>query len=63
MYKRRLAFLLSMLLLLSLAAAPLPQKSVTYERYDVDIDIQADECAGVGGRPAVPFGRLWAWNL
>ena len=42
MYKRRLAFLLSMLLLLSLAAAPLPQKSVTYERYDVDIDIQAD---------------------
>nr|HID13419.1 DUF2207 domain-containing protein [Anaerolineae bacterium] len=37
---RRLALLL--LLLVGLGAAPQPQESVTYERYDVDIDIQAD---------------------
>ncbi|MBE9507536.1 MAG: DUF2207 domain-containing protein, partial [Chloroflexi bacterium] len=42
MCKRCLIFLLPTLLLLSLAAAPQPQNSVTYERYDVDIDVQAD---------------------
>ena len=42
MCKRCLIFLLPAFLLLSLAAAPQPQNSVTYERYDVDIDIQAD---------------------
>jgi hypothetical protein len=42
MYRRSLTFLLVALVLLSLAAAPQPQKSVTYERYDVDIDVQAD---------------------
>ncbi len=42
MYRRSLTFLLTVLALLSLAAAPQPQRSVTYERYDVDIDIQAD---------------------
>ncbi len=42
MDRRSLTFLLVALILLSLAAAPQPQKSVTYERYDVDINVQAD---------------------
>jgi uncharacterized membrane protein YgcG len=42
MQRRLLTFLLAALVLLSLAAAPEPQRSVTYERYDVDIAIQAD---------------------
>ncbi len=33
---------LALALLLGLGAAPQPQKSVIYERYDVDIDVQAD---------------------
>jgi uncharacterized membrane protein YgcG len=42
MQRRGLVCLLIALVLLTLAAAPEPQKSVTYERYDVDIDIQSD---------------------
>ncbi|MGD2178079.1 MAG: DUF2207 domain-containing protein [Anaerolineae bacterium] len=42
MHRRPLTFLLAALALLSLGAAPQPQRSVIYERYDVDIDIQAD---------------------
>ncbi|MGD9002536.1 MAG: DUF2207 domain-containing protein, partial [Anaerolineae bacterium] len=42
MYRRLLTFLLAVLAILSMAAAPQPQRSVIYERYDVDIDIQAD---------------------
>ncbi|MFW6135470.1 MAG: DUF2207 domain-containing protein [Chloroflexota bacterium] len=42
MDKRLLTGVLLFLALLSLAAAPQPQRSVTYERYDVDIDVQPD---------------------
>jgi uncharacterized membrane protein YgcG len=42
MDRRFLTVLLAILALLSLAAAPQPQRSVAYERYDVDIDIQPD---------------------
>jgi uncharacterized membrane protein YgcG len=42
MDRRLLAVLLAILALLSVAAAPQPQRSVIYERYDVDIEIQAD---------------------
>ncbi len=42
MGRRLLACLLVVLALLNLAAAPQPQRSVAYERYDVDIDIQSD---------------------
>jgi len=42
MGKRLLACLLIAVALTNLAAAPQPQRSVTYERYDVDIDIQSD---------------------
>lgn len=36
--------LLVVLALLNLAATPQPQRRVTYERYDVDIDVHADGC-------------------
>ena len=42
MHKRLLTCLLVLLTLLSLGAAPQPQRSVTYERYDVDIDVRTD---------------------
>ncbi len=42
MNKRWLAGLLVLSALLTMAAALQPQRSVTYERYDVDIDIQPD---------------------
>jgi len=42
MQRRLLTILLAVLALLGTAAAPEPQRSVTYERYDVDIDIQRD---------------------
>jgi uncharacterized membrane protein YgcG len=42
MYKRLLTCLLILLALLSLGAAPEPQRSVTYERYDVGIDVRSD---------------------
>ena len=42
MHKRLLACLLILLGCLSLGAAPRPQRSVTYERYDVDIDVRSD---------------------
>jgi len=41
-YKRLLTCLLILLALSSLGAAPEPQRSVTYERYDVDIDVRSD---------------------
>lgn len=42
MDRRWLTWVLAFLALLSLGAAPQPQRSVTYERYDVDIDVQPD---------------------
>ncbi|MFO7741228.1 MAG: DUF2207 domain-containing protein [Anaerolineae bacterium] len=42
MDRRWLTCVLVFLALLSVGAAPLPQRSVTYERYDVDIDVQPD---------------------
>lgn len=42
MHKRLLAYLLILSALLSLGAAPQPQRSVTYERYDVEIDVRPD---------------------
>lgn len=42
MNRRWLAFLLVLLTVVTMGAAPQPQRSVTYERFDVDIDIQAD---------------------
>jgi uncharacterized membrane protein YgcG len=42
MQKRILTFLLAALTLLSLAAAPEPQRSVTYQRYDVTIEVLRD---------------------
>lgn len=42
MERRALRALFAALVLLSLAAAPEPQRSVTYERYDVDIRVDQD---------------------
>jgi len=42
MQRRAVIFALLTLSFLVLAAAPAPQRSVTYERYDVEIDIQTD---------------------
>ena len=42
MDRRVLLLVVAALALLSLAAAPEPQRSVTYERYDVEIEIQRD---------------------
>ena len=42
MQKRVLMVIVTALVLLSFAAVPEPQRSVTYERYDVDIQIQGD---------------------
>ena len=42
MQTRLLTIIVTALTLLSLAAAPQPQRSVAYERYDVDIDVQQD---------------------
>ncbi len=42
MAKRLLTCLLIVVALLSLGAVPRPQTSVTYERYDVDIDVRPD---------------------
>ena len=42
MNRRWLSYLLVAVAVLTLGAAPQPQRSVTYERYDVDIHIQPD---------------------
>jgi len=42
MQRRLLALLLVAMALLGLAAVPEPQRSVTYERYDVDIEVQRE---------------------
>lgn len=42
MNKRLLVYLSVVLAVLALGAAPQPQRSVTYDRYDVDIGVQSD---------------------
>ncbi len=42
MNRRWLTYLLVVVAVLALGAAPQPQRSVTYERYDVDIHVQPD---------------------
>ena len=61
MYRRRLTiFLAAALALLSSAAAPQPQRSVAYERYDVDIHIQRD---GTLQRWPHPIGAKYIHQL